>query len=39
MQDASAVSREERMDVYRFAESEEYHRGVAAFLAKANRQR
>jgi enoyl-CoA hydratase len=39
MQDASAVSREERMDVYRFADSEEYHRGVAAFLAKADRQR
>lgn len=39
MEDASPVSRDERMDVYRFADSEEYHRGVAAFLAKADRPR
>lgn len=39
MENASPVSRDERMDVYRFADSEEYHRGVAAFLAKADRSR
>jgi hypothetical protein len=39
MEDASPVSQEERMDVYRFADRDEYHRGVAAFLAKADRSR
>ena len=39
MRDASPVTRAERMEVYGFAESEEYQRGVAAFLAKADRRR
>ncbi|WP_407525832.1 enoyl-CoA hydratase/isomerase family protein [Methylobacterium oryzisoli] len=39
MEDASPVTAAERMDVYRFADSEEYRRGVSAFLAKTDRQR
>ncbi|MDP4003967.1 enoyl-CoA hydratase/isomerase family protein [Methylobacterium sp. NEAU K] len=39
MRDATAVTSAERMEVYSFAESEEYQHGVAAFLAKTDRQR
>ncbi|MCB4806175.1 enoyl-CoA hydratase/carnithine racemase [Methylobacterium brachiatum] len=39
MQDATAVTRAERMEVYSFADSEEYKRGVEAFLTKARRRR
>lgn len=39
MANSAPVSKDERMDVYRFADREEYHRGIAAFLAKADRQR
>ena len=38
MRDAAPVTRAERMEVYGFAESEEYRRGVEAFLAKAARR-
>lgn len=39
MEDASAVSLEERMEVYKFVDTDDYHRGVEAFLAKADRDR
>jgi enoyl-CoA hydratase len=38
MQDASPVSREERMAVYAFAETEEYQQGYRAFLDKGRRK-
>lgn len=38
MRDAAPVTRAERMEVYGFAENEEYRRGVEAFLAKAGRR-
>lgn len=37
--DPSPVSLEERMEVYRFVDTEEYHQGIKAFLAKADRHR
>ena len=38
MRDAAPVTSAERMEVYGFAESDEYRRGVEAFLAKATRR-
>lgn len=34
MTDASPVSTEERMEVYKFVETADYHRGIETFLAK-----
>ena len=39
MRDATPVTLTERMEIYGFAESEEYRRGVATFLARADRRR
>jgi enoyl-CoA hydratase len=39
MRDATPVTRIERMEVYDFAETEEYRRGVEAFLTRAYRRR
>ena len=37
MADNSPLSREERLEVYKFVETDEYHRGIEAFLAKGGR--